>query len=233
MDLPYFLQVISAIIEFEVDFTPQQWQDLVVTQWDDGAPEGAMMKCLSEIPPLIRRGRHAKLDPNPDPAALDSIKDDVRSLDTRFAATLETLRHRFRTNEVNSFSKAVAKVFGEDAVRSLYIRMYSLGLATEILIVLLLDALKIDTEASVERLRHASHEMLALADEAIQWLPLGAMSMITCLLIAWVGARDVSTKHALWATWLSYESIIGGGFVPSEAPMPLGRAQRRLALEST
>ena len=216
----------------EVDFTQQQWKDLVESNLDDGTPEGAMMSCLAKIPNLIRRGRNAKTNLNPDSRNLESIKDDVQSLDATFAATLETLRNRLRTRAVTPISKIIANVFGSEAVHSLYLRMYALGLATEILIVSLRFALEADSTIFGERLERASHEMIALADEAAQWLPLGAMSMHPCIAIAWIGARDVNTRQALQARWFSYERIIGHASMPSEGTQSLERLQQRLALES-
>ena len=216
----------------DVDFTPRQWTDLVESNLDDGTPEGAMMSCLAKIPDLIRRGRLAKTDQDPNSNILRSVIKDVQSLDANFAVSLETLRHRFRTTADSPMSRILATVFGTEAVPSLYLRTYSLGLATEIVIALLLYALIADKGDISKRLEQASYQMIALADEAAQWLPLGAMSMIPCIGIAWIGARDVSTRHALQSRWLYYERAIGHACDPSEGMQRLERGQQRLSLQS-
>ena len=192
-----------------------------------------MMSCMARIPNLVRRGRHAKAHPNANSDTLTRLKDDVQSLDAKFAPSLISMRHRLHMGEVSKVSTVIAKVFGAEALRALYLRMYALGLATEILIVLLLKTLKVDTAVSTERLKQASHEMIGLADEAAQWLPLGAMSMVPCMTIAWVGARDADTRHALDSQGLSYAEKFRGKINPSEGPQYLKRIERRLAFEST
>ena len=165
----------------DVDFTSKQWEELVESDLDDGSPEGSMMSCLAKLAVLFRRGRNAKKCLPLSLSVVESIKDDVECLDAKFAPTLETLRCRIETKAENPTSKLLTKVFGPEAVRSLYLRVYSLGVATEILIALLLRALAENTALLEERLEQMSYNMIALADEAARCLPLGAMSMVPCI----------------------------------------------------
>ena len=228
----HLLQVVSAITAIDVNFSPRQWEEIVESDLDDGTLEGATMSCLAKIPDLIRRGRHAKAYHNLDLDSLGLVKCDLQSLDVKFAAVLEALRQRLHTRAVTPTSQIIARIFGPEAVHSIYLRMYSLGIATEILIVSLLVELDSTLGFLTERLERASHEMIDLADEATQWLPLGAMSMVPCIEIAWSGAQQACTRDALFARWMSYAGVLGYTLTSSQGTQYLKQVQSRMTLRS-
>ena len=188
------------------------------------------MACLAKIPDLIRRGRYAKTSYDLDPQSLWNVIADLRLLEARFTPTLETLRQQ--TKAADPMSKAVVATVGIETVCSICLRMYSLGLATEILIALLLRSLEADAVMFDEKLARASQEMIGLADDAARWLPLGAMSMTVCIAIAWAGARDVDTKSALQTRWLAYTRGMGYTSISGDGLEDLQPTQRRLELEA-
>lgn len=222
--------------------TPQERDDLISTGLDDGTSEGAMMSCLAAVPDLIRRGRTAKSSRHNQSrlpsATADNVIRDLRALDARFTTILDTPRERYHTSPMPA---PLVALIGTEGALSLHLRTYALGLATEIVILILRCAIEVATETAAvldQRLERASCEMIGLADEAARWLPLGAMSMVACVGIAWVGARGEEvggTRDALWLRWIAYGRVIsrreGAGDEEGLGGAHLERVRRRLALE--
>jgi hypothetical protein len=89
-----------------------------------------------------------------------------------------------------------------------FLRLYGLALFTTSFINCLHRSPSSEQErTSLEvEAAHFTSEVIALAEEAVVFRPLGSGYMILCLIAAWISATDIATKRLVEKHWKDYYS---------------------------
>lgn len=201
------MQAIEGIVNGKVQWTSQQWADLVYNSIDNDTPDGQMMRTLAYLPDLMSRGRHALRAPEAPLSELTELQQEVRDLCNSYGSVLNSLRDRWQYMNLDDFDSPRMK----SIIHAHFSRSYGMALCIGIILNCITTALVGDTDGSI---RHKSSlladESLALADVAEQYRPLGAIYMVVCLIAAWVGATDEGKREVMRLRLADYQKDVQG-----------------------
>ena len=201
--------------------TQQQWRNLVYSRIDTDTIDGQMMQCLARLPDLMDRGRYALKSYLPNSLKFLGVREEVRSLRDSFAPNLEGLRDRWINTNSSIASQYPEFTAHKEIIHAHYSRSYGLAVAIGIILNCVAAALEGDTpelELSNQS-SQLSDEIVNLADVVNQYRPLGAVYMVLCLAVAWVGAKDPAKKATIEPMLLLYMRDIQG---PSATTLSMG-----------
>jgi hypothetical protein len=147
------------------------------------------MLCLARLPGLMERGRKVFRGECADPELLHDTRTNYQT----FKAVLKELHARLAAMQ-GFIANGASELAPVVQAHVHYQRSYAIGLAVGIILGCVLSAIDIeDTELTLE-LTSFSKEILALAEPATKYRPVGASYMVLCLLAAWVGTTDHSIR---------------------------------------
>jgi hypothetical protein len=157
---------------------------------DQTTLEGQVIRCLAPVPDIIQRGKRDMLGRGD---GLVELREETRSLYEKLRATLNQLRARWNAIDApggtNGYSSTVAL-----QLHAHYQRTYGLGLIIGIIINCVLGAFDFEDSNLMLESTSFSKEILALAEQAARYRPLGASYMVLCLMAAWIGTTDKSLR---------------------------------------
>ena len=170
-----------------------------------------MMRCLARLPDFMQRGRRICRGEGQDPELLHETRINYETLKT----VLEGLRGRLAAVQ-NLASTGPPELTPGSQIHAHYQRSYALGLAIGIILSGMLSA--IDTEDTGLNLESTafSKEIIALAEPAAIYRPLGASYMGLCLMAAWIGTTDCSTRSLAESALADYR----GDFLHGQSTTP-------------
>ena len=183
----------ETLIHGKIQFSKDEWQNLVIIDLDDDTVDGQMMFCMSQLPSLIQRGRAALLSPIRPNLALQETISEAYRLQDKYQPILGRLRERWKRTEMESTTSGQVSL-QHRLPHCHYSKMLAHGLAIGILINCICGPLANNERLSYQDSNKMSEEMLGIADLAVNYRPLGSMAMIIFLSAAWVGATDLELK---------------------------------------
>ncbi|KAL6718323.1 hypothetical protein ACLMJK_004412 [Lecanora helva] len=199
--------VVEALSDTRIQFTPQEWADLVVIGLDNGTLEGEMMTCLGRLPHLLQRGRLAlKHSFNGEP--VERIRNELYDVYQTYAPVVASLRHRWRNIDTNTLNNPMLNTAQKRIMHCNHSRIFAFGLAIGLIINSALCTLSVPTnEIALIRDESTSmaSEILELAPIVGMYRPLGAAAMTLCLGAAWVAAGDSRIREQIEAMAMDFQ----------------------------
>ena len=216
-----YLQVVEALWDDQIQFSQQEWRDLVENDLDDGTVNGKLLWCMARMANCVQRRRAAFASTSASHAALSRIDREVVDLQREFEPTLEALRQRYQELPTTSIPGLPPSIDVRELLQSYASRLYCLGIAIALFLQLLLKSQKDGDDSHDAVITEHVTEILQLSEEVAAYKPLGAMSMILCLCIACMGASGMDEENAAMATLFRYQKDI----IPTRAPVDRGSLQ--------
>ncbi|KAL5333131.1 hypothetical protein BJX70DRAFT_78845 [Aspergillus crustosus] len=181
-----------------INLTPEEWNELVVSELDANTPEGSMMRNLSLVPDIMHR-----VKTNTDGlAGLLILQAELKSIYTKTREIVDSLGVQVSEIE-NSTSKTIPNPFGLSP-RMLHAhtqRFYGIAITIALYMNYALVLMKVqDPTLSEDAIRLAS-EMMTVAENAGTYRPFGAAYVSLGLVAAWVAVDKVSVRLLL-ESWL-------------------------------
>lgn len=179
----------------KVQFTQQEWKDLVENELDDNGIDGRMMCCLARLPDMMHRGRDALNDTQGRQLALLELREEMLSLRDDSRAIIEGLRDRSCAIDAKIASGDWIPT-GLAAIAPAHCSSgYGLGLAAGVLINCVLGSLGTNDIDLREESGQMAAEIVRLAGILTKYQPLASASMVICLGAAWVGVTDAFVRE--------------------------------------
>ncbi|KAL8793818.1 MAG: hypothetical protein Q9195_003543 [Heterodermia aff. obscurata] len=211
-------QVVEALSDDRIHFTPQEWADLVVLHLDDGTADGDLMVCLGRLPALMQHGRAAiKLPPHSQPPEVRTLQRDISALHQTYQPVLARLRERWKGVEESVLRNDAYNAVQKRTLHCHYARILGLGLAVGIAINCALLTLSTGRSSLRDETKRLVDDILALEPVLRAYRPLGGLMMTLCLGAAWVGTAAPEMKTRIEALAMEYQRDIDGGEINAES----------------
>jgi len=190
----------EGLLNDEIRFSSSEWKILVENKLDGSTQEGQMMRCLARYPDLMQRGRSIGRGGKDHVELLEELRAHRQTL----KVILTELRSRLAVVQglIDNGNSQTALVVQTHAH---YQRTYGLGLVICVIASCVLNAVDVGNTQLVSESIYFSKELLALADSAGVYRPLGASYVVTCLVAAWVGTTDCSIKTIVERRLVEYQ----------------------------
>ena len=217
MHFTNFLKIFEALWNDNIQLSQQEWRDLVLSKLDNSSNVTAWLTYLATVPDLRRRCmyamRYASLDSN---SSLTDLALETKSTLEKCSINIIELRERL---------DGISGLHYVDRLRSL-----SMALFTGIIFSCMYHALSCRPLSSDSDAAHWSREMLELAYIAVQYRPLGSMTMIVCLEVAWLGAADEDVRREIKILLAEYHRECMGQISETELTKSLEITAQRFLL---
>ena len=178
------------------------------------------------MPDLLQRCRHAmQYNPIfPDTSSINLALEAGSTLE-RCSINITQLRNRLGAFEKNPQPSGMASLLHAN-----HLRLLSLALFTGIILSCIHRSLTLDLLASHSDAAKWSRELFHLANIAVKYGPLGSMTMIICLDVAWVGAADSSARDDIRMLLADYHRACRSQISDTELLEGLKSTERRCFL---
>lgn len=180
------IQLFEGLFNPKINFTPWEWKKFVENELDGVSYEGRMMRCLSRIPDIMARGRKT-LKGN---TKHQKLVDDVSDLYKELKVILAELHDRFEAVDELVNANGAPKTATLRQIHCHYQRTYGLALSICVIANCVHAAIDKENTQLIPDSLHFSKEIIAVADGAAIYRPLGASYVELCLVAAWIGAED-------------------------------------------
>lgn len=206
MNRDLLLQVVESLVNDKIDLTEEEWTNLVENDLDPGA-DGKWLQCMTAVPRLVRRSQHA-LSSATSSNRCDSVNMMILGTDVlrqECKTAIAAARSRF-----DGFDESRVSAGFISHYHATYMRSLAMALSTGVLLNCVRRRLANDSPLVQEELSRWSVEILALAEAALQYRPLGSASMAMCLCIAWTGATDPVVAAKVMNALIEYDRVCLG-----------------------
>ena len=211
-------QVVEALSDKRIHFTPQEWTNLVVLGLDDGTVDGDLTVCLGRLPELMQRGRAAiKLPPHSRTGEVQKLQREISALHQTYQPVLQRIRERWEGVDSSVLRNDAYNAVQKRMLHCHYARILGLGLAVGIAINCALLSLGFGTGSLRDEIKRMVDDVIELELTLKAYRPLGALMMTFCLGAAWVGTADPEVKKRVEALALEYQHDIEGGEITAES----------------
>ena len=209
-----------------IQFSSHEWK-LLNEQYPGppNLPDGEWFDCIAAIPDLLQRSKAALRLFQPPSLHLLKLEFETGSLLTECKRLIIVLRERLQNYDPLSISASL-----RDHIHAHYLRSVGLALGTGIILNCILSGLEGRVETKNEESSLWSEEIVSLSQIAKKYRPLGAMAMLICLRMAWLGAADPDAREEVEALLHDYDTVCLGG-VPSDQCSDLVQGLRRFTLQ--
>jgi hypothetical protein len=173
----------EALLNSKIRFTPEEWETLVKNELDGTSSRGSVMNSLTRAPILMHHGRIAL------------------QMGTSVAELVDETGHHY--SQVKSIANKLGSAYNQVRdprttsmrLHAQHQRMY--GLMVVLIFNCILSALD-PGDATLELdAAEFGGAVLALADEAAVYRPLGSSYFTLCLVTAWAACRDEAMSRML------------------------------------
>ena len=187
-------QVVEALLDDKVNLSRQQWKELVEDQIDKTSPEGELMRILSRVPDLIRRGRAALSLVPRDHSALSEYQSECGELRNRLNPILASMRSRLDQSSLSLQSDRFGPASRKAFVHPIIARSYALALMGGCFLNRIASSLGEAMQSLVEESLQYSREIIGLAHLARKYRPMGSQYMLACLPASYVATTDLAIE---------------------------------------
>ncbi|MCJ1309569.1 hypothetical protein MMC25_003229 [Agyrium rufum] len=192
--------VIEALCYDKVDFTRQEWQDLVQSGLENLGSDIKWLSLLSRIPELYRRCRAEWQSPNFTEENLVGLRYEVHICLQEIRDAAVKLRERLVSSK-----QLVLPVLTANFIDAHLLRTLALTLLTGIVLNCILKTAGEESEPTKEEASGWSAEILRLAEASIPYQPLASLTMLFCLYAAWSSTEDPTLRHSIQVLLQDYE----------------------------
>ncbi|KAL8715702.1 MAG: hypothetical protein Q9220_000369 [cf. Caloplaca sp. 1 TL-2023] len=183
-------KVFEALSNETIQFSPEEWKYLIGDEVDPTATDGKWFQCLAHIPELMKQCKAAL---NTQPRSifqLLGLQYEARSLLDKCETYIKEFRDRMNRFIENALPGPLT-----ENIKAHHLRTLGLGLSTGIILNCILGRLDVYDESLAETSSRWSEEINQLSEVAAKYRPLGALAMVLCLSMAWVGAGNPQTRQ--------------------------------------
>lgn len=198
---------------------------------DGDSIDGQMMHSMARLPNLLNRGRVALQSTQSARSEVMAVLDEVEALKEASQSILDAFRDRIQDHR-QSTSCEHTPGFHDfwRVMHAHYARSFALQLAIEIILnscLIALGSLKVDLAIESSKM---SEEIVQLAEEVKGYRPLGALYMVICLTLAWLGADNEESKSQILDLLLEHQKDTNGA-TSSVSASGLDWIERRFMLK--
>ncbi|KAL8685491.1 MAG: hypothetical protein Q9218_007730 [Villophora microphyllina] len=195
----------EALVNDKINFTKQQWEDLVKNELTESTLDGRFLEYLAHVPELTKCAKDVMQRSDFPNSAWAQLRLEVERMRDRSKADIDELRTR-----LESYDPTTAPAKFRHLLHANHLRMVGLALGTGIILNwILIFLVGYDQEISDESAEW-TEEIIRLSEVATQYQPLGSLAMVVCLQMSWLGAPDASTKQRIKALIINYERACVG-----------------------
>ncbi|CAG7968232.1 unnamed protein product [Penicillium salamii] len=182
-----------------IDLSSEEWDALVINDFDQDHPEGRILRCLAKAPVLIKRGKQAKINMQD----LRPLAKEVQPIYEECKLILKDLKARKVDCESSELGSNMA-TFITRLLQAHYLRTYGIGLAITLFFNCMLQALDPNNCIYSTESRSFVEETLLHAQESNMFRPVGAGYNLMCLAAAWAATTDSQLRLQVEASMLDY-----------------------------
>jgi len=218
----FFLRLIrfklfEGLVNTKIRLSSWEWKTLMENEYDGVSHEGLMMRCLARYPDLMQRGRLICKGKKGYQKLFEELSAHHRTL----KAILVALHGR-----LTAIEGIIANGIEQSAVivqtHFHYQRSYGLCLVVCIISSCVMNAVDVKDTQLISESTYYSKEILALAESAAIYRPMGASYVGLCLVAAWVGTKDCSIRKMVEKTMAKYQH----DFAHGQVMMPTAELER-------
>ncbi|KAL8672374.1 MAG: hypothetical protein Q9168_003146 [Polycauliona sp. 1 TL-2023] len=220
------IMVFEALLADTIHLTSREWKIL-----NAGAPEnfhkyldGQWFTCIANVPDLIQRSKAALILYEPPSTNLLALELEVVTLLDELKPIISRIRDRS-----NTFDKTAVPVALSDHLQAHYLRSLALALGVGIILNCVLSGLEGTPTIICEESTLWSDEIVQVAEICLMYRPLGSMSILIALQMAWAGAVQLESKERIESLLVEYAACVG--LTEKSECGDLGQMRRRWTLE--
>ena len=178
---------------------------------DGDSIDGQMMRNMARLPNLLNRGRDALQSPQSSRSDVMHVLHEVEALKEDSQSILDAFRERIQDHRQSTSCEHTEGLPGFWRVmHAHYARSFALQLTIEIILNSSLTALgSVNVDLAMESSK-MSEEIVQLAEEVKEYRPLGALYMVICLTLAWLGADNEESKSQILDLLLEHQKDTHG-----------------------
>lgn len=192
-------QLLGAIFNAKIQFSPVEWDTIVVNQLDETTAGGIMMRCVARLPDFIQRGRKICLTGVQDAELLHESRENYQI----FKNVLEEMR--LRMIKYRDFPQVKFDYATLMRIQAELERAYVFGLSIAIILNINLRSTDIENVNQLEAESNVfANEILAHEGSAARYRPLGGSYMALALHSAWMGSTDPQIKTNIETVVVDY-----------------------------
>ncbi|KAL3457237.1 hypothetical protein BJX64DRAFT_280750 [Aspergillus heterothallicus] len=182
-----------------IQFTAEEWKELVENELDTGTPEGAMLRYLARVPDVLDRVRK---NPNGLPGLL-KIQNEMKGIYTNTRALCDDLATELAAVEANKSSNphGLPPVMLHAHVQ----RMYGLCITITLYMNFTLNAIRTVDHSLATDATFLAFEMLDIAEKAAKYRPFGAAYVTLGLIAALMTVNNDALRTLLRASIVDYQ----------------------------
>ncbi|KAJ5899551.1 transcriptional regulator family: Fungal Specific TF [Penicillium taxi] len=193
----------EGLFNDKIDLTPEEWHDLVRSEFDETTPDGRILRCLSHGPDLMRRIKHT----HKTGGDKTNLHEEVWSTYQTCKMNLSEIKLRASENDIAALNttqmsrteKLIAKL-----MYAHYQRTYGIGLTITLFFNGLLRVLGVRDGIATFDANYLAEEALALAERSVIYRPVGAAYLIFCLTFAWVATSEPRLRRSIMDALYDY-----------------------------
>lgn len=193
-------QLFEGLFNHRIQLTEEEWDSLIVNEYDRANPEGRLLHTLSRAPGLMRRAKHF-LRTTTDSTG---IRSELWTLYLACKLDLDKLKQGSIHKDLSLASAlppGTRRTCLERLLNVHYDRIYGIGLVITLFFNCMLQALGTHRESVQADAYYFTEEILMLAEISEDLRPVGSGYLIVCLTTAWAASRDVQQRGRVWG-WL-------------------------------
>lgn len=194
-------QLFEGLFNHRIHLSEEEWDSLIVNEYDRANPEGRLLQTLSRGPGLMRRAK-LLLRTSSDPTG---VQDELWALYQACKLDVDKLKQGSLHKDL-SLASALAhgthRAWLERLLSVHYDRIYGIGLVITLFFNCMLQAQGTHSDAIQADAYYFTEEILMLAEISEDLRPVGSGYLIICLTTAWAASRDVEQRGRV-LRWLS------------------------------
>ncbi|KAL8999564.1 MAG: hypothetical protein Q9169_001653 [Polycauliona sp. 2 TL-2023] len=218
--------VFEALLADTIHLTSRDWKILNATtpEFIRKYLDGQWFTCIANLPDLIQRSQAALIMHEAPSLHLLPLELEARALHENLKPIHTRLRERNEKYDKNSVPAAIS-----NHLHTHYRRSLAMALGVGILLNCVLSGLEGTSTTVCEESASWSDEIVDIAELCKIYRPLGSMSMLVALRMAWAGAASLESKERIETILEEYGTCLG--VTKYSQCFDLGEMQRRWTLQ--
>ncbi|RMZ89894.1 hypothetical protein DV736_g2881, partial [Chaetothyriales sp. CBS 134916] len=222
--------LLEALWNDKIQFTQDEWLNLVESKADASTLVDRMMKCCAQMPDLLRRGRLALQQQRAE--LLTSLIQQARQQYEMLLFITNAYKQKYNTFKANPALLTPPGLTVERMAHT-YHRIYGLSLGLCLISSSIAQGLDVakGLDLQAEALLLCGQVML-LAEEGTIYRPLGSDHMLICLLAGWSATIDCAVRARLLQLYRVYTSDLPESRGPQSMVRCLEWSSQRLRFQT-
>lgn len=195
------------MIDDRVHLTQQEWFDLIENKLAGHSDEGQILHCLARIPNLMHLARNAMHEDRP---CSTDLAQKIQDLNRTLMGCVTSTRAHLDENDLSSLAQEVRPPKRANIEHFIASRRYGFALMAGMLANCLARNVTPGEQVDDALARFMALEVIKLAMIFKQYQPVGSMSIVLSLSLAYIATSDEQIRHRCKEIALEYRSAIDG-----------------------